>query len=102
MKHFRGYLGNSYLISDFDYDENVFEIKNSDELFDVDFPVKHEKVLHYIGKDDNCVVDLPSGCYSTCGMFYWEMALNWVSSIHLVWMICLTCMPTLLFQMVSY
>lgn len=71
MKHFRGYLGNSYLISDFDYDENVFEIKNSDELFDVDFPVKHEKVLHYIGKDDNCVVDLPSGCYSTCGMFYW-------------------------------
>lgn len=27
MKHFRGYLGNSYLISDFDYDENVFEIK---------------------------------------------------------------------------
>lgn len=50
-------LSYSYLISDFDYDENIFEIRNSDDLFDVDFPVKHEKVLHYIGKDDNCVVD---------------------------------------------
>ena len=37
MKHFRGCLGNSYLISDFDYDENIFEIRNSDDLFDVDF-----------------------------------------------------------------
>lgn len=60
IKHFKGILWFTDLESDFDYDDELFEI--------CDWLDHKYKYLHYIG--DSAEVSLPSGVYSTDLLFF--------------------------------